>query len=125
MQGSSDMAALYYALMDPKGQVAAITGASSGIGLAIAEQLAAEGALVVLGARRRERLDQAVAAIRAGGSSAEAVVMDVTSEADVQRLVDHARATFGRLDIMVCNAGFGYYGTVEETDPDVMRRMMD
>ena len=51
--------------------------------------------------------------------------MDVTSEADVQRLVDHAATSFGRLDIMVCNAGFGYYGTVEETPPDVMQRMMD
>ena len=51
--------------------------------------------------------------------------MDVTSEADVQRLVDRAIAAFGRLDIMVCNAGFGYYGTVEETPPDVMQRMMD
>ena len=51
--------------------------------------------------------------------------MDVTSEPDVARLVTHAEAAFGRLDIMVCNAGFGYYGTVEDTDPDVMRRMMD
>jgi NAD(P)-dependent dehydrogenase (short-subunit alcohol dehydrogenase family) len=51
--------------------------------------------------------------------------MDVTSEADVQRFVDHAQAAFGGLDIMVCNAGFGYYGTVEETSPEVMRRMID
>jgi NAD(P)-dependent dehydrogenase (short-subunit alcohol dehydrogenase family) len=51
--------------------------------------------------------------------------MDVTAEADVQRLVARAVESFGRLDIMVCNAGFGYYGSVEETDPSVMRRMMD
>ena len=51
--------------------------------------------------------------------------MDVTSEADVQRLVARAQRAFGRLDIMICNAGFGYYGTVEETPPEVMRRMMD
>ena len=111
--------------MDPKGQVAAITGASSGIGLAIAEELAAAGASVVLGARRGDRLDAAVAAIRANGGAADSVIMDVTLEADVQRLVTRARETFGGLDIMVCNAGFGYYGTVEQTDPEVMRRMMD
>ena len=51
--------------------------------------------------------------------------MDVTREADVVQLVTRAQQAFGRLDIMICNAGFGYYGTVEETDPDVMRRMMD
>jgi short-subunit dehydrogenase len=116
---------LYYALMDPKGQVAAITGASSGIGLAIAEQLAAAGAAVVLGARRADRLESAAAAIRGAGGSAEFTVMDVTSEQDMERLVARAFEAFGRLDIMVCNAGFGYYGTVEDTDPAVMRRMMD
>jgi short-subunit dehydrogenase len=119
------MARLYYALMDPKGRVAAITGASSGIGLATAEHLAAEGASVVLGARRADRLQIAIDRIRRAGGSAEAVTMDVTSEADVGRLVAHAEHVFGRLDIMICNAGFGYYGTVEQTDPDVMRRMMD
>jgi NAD(P)-dependent dehydrogenase (short-subunit alcohol dehydrogenase family) len=51
--------------------------------------------------------------------------MDVTSEPDMVRLVAHAEKVFGRLDIMVCNAGFGYYGSVEDIDPDVMRRMMD
>ena len=51
--------------------------------------------------------------------------MDVTREADVVQLVTRAQQAFGGLDIMVCNAGFGYYGTVEEMDPDVMRRMMD
>ncbi|HEU4927550.1 MAG TPA: SDR family oxidoreductase [Vicinamibacterales bacterium] len=119
------MAGLYYALMDLKGRAAAITGASSGIGLAIAHALAREGVAVMLGARRAERLQQAVAAIRTEGGSADAIVMDVTSEPDVQRLVDAARAATGRLDIMVCNAGFGYYGTVEQTPPDVMKRMMD
>ncbi|MGH9311363.1 MAG: SDR family NAD(P)-dependent oxidoreductase, partial [Vicinamibacterales bacterium] len=72
------MSGLYYALMDPKGRVAAITGASSGIGLAIAEQLAAEGAAVVLGARRADRLEQAIERIRRTGARAEAVTMDVT-----------------------------------------------
>ena len=110
--------------MDLAGRVAAITGASSGIGLAIGHALARAGVTVMLGARRADRLQQAVEAIRTAGGIAEAVVMDVTCEADVARLVDRAQAS-GRLDIMVCNAGFGYYGTVEETPPDVMKRMMD
>jgi NAD(P)-dependent dehydrogenase (short-subunit alcohol dehydrogenase family) len=111
--------------MDLQGQVAVITGASSGIGLAIARAIGSAGAAVVLGARRADRLQQAVDVIRRSGAKAHAVTMDVTVEADVQRLIDAAGQTFGRLDIMICNAGFGFYGTVEETDPDVMRRMMD
>lgn len=111
--------------MDPRGQVAAITGASSGIGLAIANALAAAGAAVVLGARRRDRLEAAAARIRAAGGRAEAVAMDVTSAPDVERLVATAHERFGGLDIMICNAGFGYYGTVEETDPEILRRMLE
>jgi short-subunit dehydrogenase len=106
-------------------RVAVITGASSGIGLATAQQLAQKGIAVVLGARRADRLDEAVRGIRAAGGRAEPVVMDVTSEPDVARLVARAREAFGALDVMVCNAGFGYYGTVEETPGDTMRRMMD
>ena len=51
--------------------------------------------------------------------------MDVTREADVQALVGMATREFGRLDIMICNAGFGYYGPIDDTPPDVMQRMMD
>jgi short-subunit dehydrogenase len=111
--------------MDLSGRVAAITGASSGIGLAVAEHLAREGVAVVLGARRTDRLAQAVDRIRSGGGKAEAVTMDVASEADVVRLVARAKEAFGRFDIMVCNAGFGYYGPADETPSEIMRRMMD
>lgn len=107
------------------GRVAVITGASSGIGLACAVQLAAAGCAVVLGARRADRLDEAVHTIRSLGQRAESLVTDVTSEAEVARLVARAQEAFGRLDIMVCNAGFGYYGTIEETPPATMQRMMD
>jgi short-subunit dehydrogenase len=107
------------------GRVAAITGASAGIGLGCARQLAAEGAAVVLGARRLDRLEAAVRSIQDAGGRAAALQIDVTRDEDLQALVAKARDTFGRLDIMICNAGFGYYGTLEETAPEIMRRMMD
>ncbi len=107
------------------GKVAAITGASAGIGLAVAEHLSREGVAVVLGARRLDLIEQHVAKIRAAGGRAEAVKMDVTSEEDVTQLVVRAQEAFGGLDIMMCNAGFGFYGTVEQTPVNVMRRMMD
>lgn len=88
-------------------QVVAITGASSGIGAATARRLAHQGAAVVLGARRTERLDALVAEIRAAGGRAEAAAVDVTRSADVHAFVEHAVASYGRLDVLVSNAGVG------------------
>ncbi len=111
--------------MDPEGRVAVITGASSGIGLACARHLAEAGCAVVLGARRADKLDEAVRDIRSRGGQAESIVADVTSASDVAGMASLALTAFGRLDIMICNAGFGYYGSVEETPADTMQRMMD
>jgi short-subunit dehydrogenase len=87
--------------------------------------LAREGVAVVLGARRADRLAQAVREIEGAGGRARAVPMDVTVPADVDTLIETAVKAFGRLDIMICNAGFGFYGTLEDTPPEIMHRMMN
>ena len=86
-------------------KVALVTGASSGIGFATARLFAAEGARVVLGARRAAELDALVARIQADGGQAVALAGDVRSEAYAKALVDLAVAQFGRLDIAFNNAG--------------------
>ena len=85
--------------------VAMVTGSSSGIGAATARRLAAEGAAVALVARRRDRLDELAAAIRADGGTALAVPADVTSQPQAATAVEQAVAGLGRLDILVNNAG--------------------
>lgn len=86
-------------------KVIVITGASSGIGEATARLLAERGAHVVVGARRTERLEKLVAEIRAKGGTARFRAVDVTSQQDTQALVDFARSEFGRVDVLVNNAG--------------------
>src|SRR3974390_1875935 len=96
--------------MQLNGRVAAITGASAGIGLACAKHLAREGVAVVLGARRVSLLESTAKTIVDAGGRAAIVQMDVTREEDMQALVAAAVREFGRLDVMICNAGFGFYG---------------
>lgn len=110
---------------DLKNQVAVITGASSGIGRAAAVAFAREGARVVLGARRSDRLKEAVEAIRAAGGEARAVQTDVSRPAEVQHLVEEAVAVFGSLDILVNNAGLGYFGPLESMPIEEARRLFD
>src|SRR2546430_6684246 len=93
---------------------AVVTGASSGMGGAVAHGLAAGGVRVVLAARRAGRLAEAVAAIRAAGGRAEAVVTDLRDEAAVERLVEGAVARHGRLDALVNNAAVGHIRPVAE-----------
>jgi A-factor type gamma-butyrolactone 1'-reductase (1S-forming) len=101
-----------------QGQVVLITGASSGIGRAAAIRFAAEGAAVVIGARRRQRLDELVDEIGAGGGEALAVTMDVTEDASVGEAVAAAVRRFGRLDGALNNAGRMSDGRrTHETDP--------
>ncbi|HVI31352.1 SDR family oxidoreductase [Phenylobacterium sp.] len=86
-------------------KVVLVTGASSGIGEATARELAAAGATVVIGARRVERLEALTREIEAAGGRAMAQGLDVTSRASVQAFVDAARERFGRVDVIVNNAG--------------------
>jgi NADP-dependent 3-hydroxy acid dehydrogenase YdfG len=87
------------------GKVIALTGASSGIGEETAVHLAARGARVVLGARRKERLDAVVERITSQGGEAVGLVVDVTRREDLARLTGEAVDRFGRLDVLVSNAG--------------------
>jgi short-subunit dehydrogenase len=108
-----------------EGKVVAITGASAGIGHACALRLSRAGAAVALFARRDDRLAAIEAALRSEGARVLAVPGDVTNEADMQRLVARAVESFGRLDVMIANAGAGFHGSLEETPPEVVRRLMD
>jgi NADP-dependent 3-hydroxy acid dehydrogenase YdfG len=107
---------------DLNGIVVAITGASAGIGAAAARLLAAEGASVVLGARRFERLEEAVAEL---GEQAAAVEMDVRNPEDSRRLVATAVERYGRLDALVANAGIGAYGGIMDLSDEQLAVMMD
>ena len=102
-------------MSDMNGKVALITGASSGIGRATAELFASNGAKVVVAARRQDELDSLVAAIEARGGQATAVQTDVSVATEVERMVNHAIKTFGRLDYAVNNAGIeGRFAPITE-----------
>lgn len=105
---------------------AIITGASSGIGWAMAMELAAKGYRLALAARRKDRLDDLAARCREAGSpEALALPTDVADEAQVKALVDQAADRFGRIDAMVNNAGYGIFSRVHETTSEQMRRIFD
>jgi NADP-dependent 3-hydroxy acid dehydrogenase YdfG len=107
---------------DLTGKVVAITGASAGIGSASARALVAEGAAVVLGARRRARLEELAEEL---GDRVAIVEMDVRDPAGSKQLVDTAFERFGRLDGLVANAGIGAYGGIMDLDDEQLRDMMD
>jgi len=107
--------------MNLQGKTAVVTGASSGIGRAVALELARRGAHVILGARRADRLESVAAECRALGVEATAVACDVTSQDDCRRLI--ASAT--KVDVLVNNAGFAIFDAIAEARPDELRSMMD
>lgn len=106
-------------------RVVAITGASAGIGRATALRLARDGAALVVCARRTDRLATLADDIAQAGGSALPITADVTDADAMVQLVRAAVDRFGCLDAMICNAGFGIYGTLDAIEPDRMRRLMD
>jgi NADP-dependent 3-hydroxy acid dehydrogenase YdfG len=108
-----------------KGKVVAITGASSGMGKAIAIELAKNGAKVVLGARRTERLQQIVEEIKSKGVEAAFAKIDVKNKTDLVRLVNTAVEQFEKLDVIVNNAGVSQLSRIDELDIDGWEEMID
>jgi NADP-dependent 3-hydroxy acid dehydrogenase YdfG len=107
------------------GKVAVITGASSGIGEATAEALAAEGAAVVVAARREERLEDLVGRINGNGGKALGVACDVTDEQQAHDLIKRGRDEFGRVDILVNNAGVMQLSKIQKGLSDEWRTMFE
>lgn len=86
-------------------EIALVTGANKGIGRAAAEQLAARGMTVLIGARDPRRGEEAAGALRAAGGNAQAVVLDVTDQDSIGAAARHIEAAFGHLDVLINNAG--------------------
>ena len=108
-----------------EGKVVVITGASSGLGEATARLLSAQGATVVLGARRRDRIVALADELARAGGQALALQTDVTRSEEVKRLVDAAVEQYGRIDVMVNNAGLMPSSPLERLKIDDWDRMID
>jgi NADP-dependent 3-hydroxy acid dehydrogenase YdfG len=108
-----------------KGKIVVITGASSGLGEATARLLSAEGAIVVLGARRADRIKALADELIAKGGKAMAVITDVTDHIQVERLVGTTVKKFGRIDVMINNAGLMPQSLIERLKIDEWDRMID
>ena len=112
-------------MLNIENKVIAITGASSGIGEATARLLVGKGLRVVLGARRTDRLEAIASEIREKGGAAEYRTLDVTSLEAMQAFVDFAKDKFGRIDVMVNNAGLMPLSRLEMLKIDEWNRMID
>ncbi len=107
-----------------KNKVVLITGASSGIGEALARKYAQEGAKVVIAARRESLLKKLAKELTTLGAQTHWVVTDVASQSDCERMVTETIDTFGQLDILINNAGISMRALFEETEPNVLERLM-
>jgi NAD(P)-dependent dehydrogenase (short-subunit alcohol dehydrogenase family) len=115
-------------LFDMTGQVALITGSSRGIGKAIAEEMATQGAKVVISSRKQDACDAVAAEINAkyGAGTAIAVAANISSKEALQHLVDETRRAFGKITALVCNAASNpYYGPSDGIADEQFRKIMD
>jgi NADP-dependent 3-hydroxy acid dehydrogenase YdfG len=110
---------------DLTGRTAVVTGASSGIGRAVAETLGAAGAHVVIGGRTESALKESADRIAQAGGSARVLVSDVRDASAIAAMVDAAVADTGRLDVMVNNAGVAHLGAIVGADPEGWRAMLE
>jgi short-subunit dehydrogenase len=106
-------------------KVIVITGASSGIGRALASELAKQGAYVVAAARSKDKLKELESGFQNPGGRVMAVVTDVSSEEDCKNLIDTTVSKYGKIDILVNNAGVSMRALFEDLDLNVIRRLMD
>ena len=115
-------------LFDLSGKVAIVTGSSRGIGKAIAEAMAEQGAKVVISSRKQDACDEVAHAINAehGEGTAIALAANISDKPALQNLVDETRKTFGRIDVLVCNAASNpYYGPMAGITDDQFRKIFD
>ena len=108
-----------------KNRVAIITGSGKGIGESVARRLASEGASVVVNARSVEDVERVTGMIKESGAAAHGVVADIGSPAECRSLVAEAVSVFGRLDILVHNAGIFPYDTIEKMSDESWRKVID
>ena len=113
-------------LFDLSGKVAIVTGSSRGIGRAIAEELAAAGATVVISSRKQDACEEVAEAIKAKGGKAIAIAASISDKAALQQLADRALAELGKVDILVCNAASNpYYGPMSGISDDQFRKILE
>lgn len=107
------------------GKTVIVTGASSGIGMALSEEFGRLGANVVMGARNGGKLQELASKIEQDGGRAVYIPTDVTKEDDCRRLVEEAVGKFGGVDVLVCNAGISMRALFDDVDTSVLQRLMD
>ncbi len=112
-------------MKDFKNKTVVVTGASSGIGEALAREFAARGARVVLGARSVQKLQLIAGEIRAGGGQAAYCGVDVSNPEECRELIDTAVREFGGVDVLICNAGLSMRAIFDDVDLEVLHKLMD
>ena len=104
-------------------KVVVITGGSSGAGEALAYRFSSEGFNVVIGGTNLERLKKVQSKIQSSGSKCEYIVHDVSLEREVKKMIDHTIKSYGRLDVLICNAGISYRSVFENANLDVFEKL--